>query len=76
VLFVVDAQIGITPGDEEIAAILRRSHKPVFLIANKIDEPSNEAAAFEFHRLGLGDPIPMSGLHGHGTGDLDRKSVV
>ena len=70
VLFVVDAQIGITPGDEEIAAILRRSHKPVFLIANKIDEPGNEAVAFEFHRLGLGDPIPMSGLHGHGTGDL------
>jgi GTPase len=70
VLFVVDAQIGITPGDEEIAAILRRSRKPVFLIANKIDDPGNETAALEFHRLGLGDPIPISGLHGHGTGDL------
>jgi GTPase len=70
VLFVVDAQIGITPGDEEIAAILRRSRKPVFLLANKIDEPGNEAVAFEFHRLGLGDPIPVSSLHGHGTGDL------
>ncbi len=70
VLFVVDAQIGITPGDEELAAILRRSRKPVFLIANKIDEPGTEAAAFEFHRLGLGDPIPMSAVHGHGTGDL------
>jgi GTPase len=70
VLFVVDAQIGITPGDEEIAAILRRSRKPVFLLANKIDEPGNEAVALEFHRLGLGDPIPVSSLHGHGTGDL------
>jgi GTPase len=70
VLFVVDAQIGITPGDEEIAAILRRSHKPIFLIANKIDEPTNETAALEFHALGLGDPIPVSGVHGHGTGDL------
>ena len=70
ILFVVDAQIGITPGDEEIAAILRRAHKPVFLIANKIDEPGNETAALEFHRLGLGDPIALSSLHGHGTGDL------
>ena len=70
ILFVVDAQIGITPGDEEIASILRRAHKPVFLIANKIDEPGNETAALEFHRLGLGDPIALSSLHGHGTGDL------
>jgi GTP-binding protein len=70
ILFVVDAQIGITPGDEELAAILRRSRKPVFLIANKIDEPGSEAAAFEFHRLGLSDPIPISSVHGHGTGDL------
>src|SRR5215210_2003809 len=70
VLFVVDAQIGITPGDEELAAILRRSRKPVFLIANKIDEPGREAEALEFHRLGLGDPIPVSAVHGHGTGDL------
>jgi GTP-binding protein len=70
VLFVVDAQIGITPGDEEIAAILRRSRKPVFLVASKIDDPGNETAALEFHALGLGDPIPVSGLHGHGTGDL------
>ena len=70
VLFVVDTRTGITPGDEELAAILRRSHKPVFLIANKIDEPGREAEALEFHRLGLGDPIPLSAVHGHGTGDL------
>src|SRR5436305_10140718 len=56
VLFVVDAKIGITPGDEEVAQILRESHKPVFLIANKIDDPSRELAALEFHRFGLGDP--------------------
>jgi GTP-binding protein len=70
VLFVVDAQIGITPGDEEVAQILREARKPVFLLANKIDDPAREEAALEFHRLGLGDPIPLSALHGHGTGDL------
>ena len=70
VLFVVDAQIGITPGDEEVAQILREAHKPVLVIANKIDDPRKEPLALELHRLGLGDPIPISGLHGHGTGDL------
>jgi GTP-binding protein len=70
VLFVVDAQASITPGDEEIAGILRRSRKPVLLVVNKIDDPSRDAEAFEFHRLGLGDPIPVSALHGHGSGDL------
>jgi GTP-binding protein len=70
VLFVVDAQIGITPGDEEVAQILRESHKPVLVIANKIDDPRQEPLALELHRLGLGDPIPISGLHGHGAGDL------
>jgi GTP-binding protein len=70
VLFVVDARAGITPGDEEIAEILRRARKPVLLVANKIDDPSQEALALEFHRLGLGDPLPVSALHGYGTGDL------
>src|SRR5438067_1094848 len=70
VLFVIDAQIGITPGDEEVAQVLRESHKPVLVIANKIDDPRHETLALELHRLGLGDPIPISGLHGHGTGDL------
>ncbi len=70
VIFVVDAQIGITPGDEEVAQILRESKKPVLVIANKIDDPRQETLALELHRLGLGDPIPISGLHGHGTGDL------
>ncbi|HET7044966.1 MAG TPA: ribosome biogenesis GTPase Der [Gaiellaceae bacterium] len=70
VLFVVDARAGITPGDEELADILRRARTPVLLLANKIDDPAKDANALEFHRLGLGDPIPLSAAHGHGTGDL------
>jgi GTP-binding protein len=70
VLFVVDAKAGITPGDEEVAEILRAARRPVFLLANKIDDPSRDALALEFHRLGLGEPIPLSALHGYGTGDL------
>jgi GTP-binding protein len=70
VLFVLDARAGITPGDEEIAQILRHAHKPTLVLANKIDDPAQDSLAYEFSRLGLGDPIPVSGLHGHGTGDL------
>src|SRR5207253_2462096 len=70
VLFVTDARAGVMPGDEELAAILRRSRKPVLLLANKIDDPDQDSLALEFHRLGLGDPIPISAVHGHGSGDL------
>jgi GTPase len=70
VLFVVDAQTGVTPGDEEVADLLRRSGRPVLVIANKVDDPARTDQIHEFHRLGLGDPIPISSLHGHGTGDL------
>ena len=70
VLFLTDARAGVTTGDEELAEILRAARKPVLLVANKIDDPDQDALAFEFHRLGLGDPIPLSALHGHGTGDL------
>jgi GTPase len=70
VLLVVDAKAGVTPGDEELAEILRRSRRPVLVLANKLDNPRRDAEALEFHRLGLGDPIPLSALHGHGTGDL------
>ena len=70
VLFVVDAQAGVTPGDEEVAELLRRSGRPVVLIANKLDDPTRTGQIHEFHRLGLGEPLPISGLHGHGTGDL------
>ena len=70
VLFVVDAQIGVTPGDEEIADLLRRSGRPVLLVANKVDDPARTDQIHEFHRLGLGEPQPLSAVHGHGTGDL------
>jgi GTPase len=70
VVFLTDTRSGITPGDEEIAGILRSAKKPVLLVANKIDDPRRDSDALEFHRLGLGDPMPISALHGHGTGDL------
>src|ERR671936_1714081 len=70
VLFLTDARAGITPGDEEIAQILRTARKPVLLVANKIEDPSQDVLAYDLHRLGLGEPVPVSGLHGHGTGDL------
>jgi len=70
VLLVVDARAGVTPGDEELAQTLRSSRRPVLVLANKLDDPRRDLEALEFHRLGLGDPIPVSALHGHGTGDL------
>jgi GTPase len=76
VLFITDAQTGITPGDQEIAEILRRSHKPVVVVANKVDDPRRDVDALEFHALGLGDPVPVSAMHGHGTGDLLDRIVA
>jgi GTPase len=76
VLLVVDARAGVTPGDEELAEILRRSRRPVLVLANKLDNPRRDLDALEFHRLGLGDPIPISALHGHGTGDLLDEVVA
>ena len=70
VLFVVDARAGVTPGDEELAQILREAKKNVLVLANKIDDPSQQNLALEFHRLGFGEPFPISGLHGSNTGDL------
>ena len=75
VVFVVDAKVGVTPGDEEVADILRRSGKPVLVVANKVDDPNRDDEAVEFHRLGLGDPLPISALHGLGTGDLLDRIV-
>jgi GTP-binding protein len=60
----------VTPGDEELAAILRAARTPVIVVANKLDDPRRDPEAAEFHRLGLGEPAPISALHGHGTGDL------
>ena len=70
VVLVVDARAGITPGDEELAEIVRRSRRDVIVVANKLDDPRRDTEALELHRLGLGDPFPLSALHGHGTGDL------
>lgn len=76
VLMVVDVQVGVTPGDEELAEILRSSRRPVLVLANKLDDPRRDLEALEFHRLGLGDPIPISAIHGHGTGDLLDEIVA
>jgi GTP-binding protein len=76
VLMIVDARAGVTPGDEELAAILRAADTPVLVLANKIDDPRRDLEAVEFHRLGLGDPLPLSALHGHGTGDLLDEIVA
>jgi GTP-binding protein len=75
VLFLVDARAGITPGDAEIAELLRRSGKPIIVVANKVDDPARDVEAVEFHALGLGDPVALSALHGHGTGDLLDRIV-
>jgi GTP-binding protein len=75
-LFLVDAKVGVTPGDEEVADILRRSRKQVLVAANKVDDPRRDSEALEFHALGLGEPIPISALHGYGTGDLLDRIVA
>lgn len=70
VLFVVDGSTGVTAGDNDVARILQRSGRPVFLIVNKADTPGDESLTYEFWNLGLGQPHAISALHGHGTGDL------
>jgi GTPase len=70
VLFVVDAVIGVTDADAAVAAVLRRSRKPVVLAANKVDDAPGEPAAASLWSLGLGEPCPVSALHGRGSGDL------
>jgi GTP-binding protein len=77
ILFVVDRETGPTAVDTEIAALLRRSSKPIILAVNKVDSERHEVDTHEFHTLGLGDPSPVSALHGRGTGDLlDRLIAV
>ncbi|MEN6461798.1 MAG: ribosome biogenesis GTPase Der, partial [Syntrophomonas sp.] len=70
IVFVVNSQDGITHEDEQVAAILRRSKKPVVLAANKVENFSKQMEYYEFYQLGLGDPIPVSAMHGMNTGDL------
>jgi GTP-binding protein len=70
VLFVVDVTVGITDSDDAVAAVLRRSGKPVVVAANKVDDTPGEPAASALWALGLGEPWPVSALHGRGSGDL------
>lgn len=70
VIFITDVVSGLTPADEEVADILRRSHRPVFLVANKADNLRLRQAAPEFYALGLGEIYPISALHGTSVADL------
>ena len=71
IVFLCDIKTGLTASDQEVANMLLRSGKPVVLAVNKMDQvgPANPDI-YEFYNLGLGDPIPVSAVHGHGTGDL------
>ncbi|MFD5000266.1 ribosome biogenesis GTPase Der [Streptomyces buecherae] len=70
VVFVVDSSVGATDTDEAVVKLLRRAGKPVVLCANKVDGPAAEADAAALWSLGLGEPHPVSALHGRGTGDM------
>ena len=71
ILFVVDGSTGVTEEDESVARMIKRAKKPTFLLVNKLDNPDREQERlWEFYSLGVGDPIAVSALHGHGTGDL------
>ena len=70
VLFVVDSRVGATATDERVVQMLRRSHKPVFLVANKVDDAVQEPEVAALWSLGLGEPWPVSALHGRGVADL------
>ena len=73
IIFIVDGKEGLTPADQEVASMLRKSKKPVVLVVNKIDSLKEEDNAWEFYNLGIGDPITISGAQGLGLGDmLDR----
>ena len=71
IVFLCDIQTGLTASDQEVASMLQKSGKPVVLAVNKMDSTGhNDPDMYEFYNLGLGDPMPVSAVHGHGTGDL------
>ncbi len=76
ILMVVDVTTGVTEEDLAAAKVIRRAGPPVRLVVNKVDGTSREAGAWEFVSLGLGDPFPVSSLHGRGTGDLLDEVVA
>jgi len=75
VLFVVDARAGLRAGDAELAKTLRGAEVPVLVVANKVDRPEDEHLTAELHKLGLGEPLPVSATHGLGSGDLLDRVV-
>jgi GTP-binding protein len=77
VVLVVDAKLGLRPGDAELADLLRRSGLPALVAANKLDTGADAPLAAEFNKLGLGEPLPVSAVHGIGAGDLlDRIAAL
>jgi GTP-binding protein len=76
IVFLVDGKAGLVADDEEVARILKRTGKPVFLAVNKVDTPGSESETYEFWNLGLEQPWPVSATHGHGTGDLLDEIVA
>ncbi len=77
ILFVVDGTTGVTEEDETVARLLKRIKKPTFLLVNKLDNPDREQERlWEFYALGVGEPLPISAVHGHGTGDLLDEVVA
>ena len=70
ILFLVDVKEGVTPMDEDVADMLRRCNKKVILVANKVDTPLRANDVAEFYSMGLGEPYPISGMNGSGTGEL------
>lgn len=71
IVLVTEIGTGVTAADKDVANMLLRSHKPVVLVVNKMDNPSsNDPTIYEFYSLGLGEPISVSAVHGHGTGDM------
>ncbi|MDQ1427820.1 MAG: GTPase [Acidimicrobiaceae bacterium] len=76
ILLVVDTTVGVTDEDAQVATILRRGRKPALVVANKVDANTRETDAWVFGRLGLGDPIMVSALHGRGAGDLLDEVVA
>ena len=75
ILFVTDGQVGVTSDDQMVSRILRKVKKPILLLVNKIDEGLQAANAAEFYKLGLGEPIPVSGSHGVGIGDVLNRII-
>ena len=78
ILFIVDVESGVTPADHEVAQILRHHQKqkdgepwpPIFLVVNKVDNENRRSQTYQFYELGIGEPYPISALHGTGTGDM------